>query len=92
MALITGNTYPVRVELAQLGGVWNKTLKGWNVPDEMAAEAQAIVDNAPASAPRSRSRYGRSARSTLTRFSSGAEIYTNVRGRCIDAPCCGCCS
>jgi len=31
-------------------------------------------------------------RSTVTRFSSGAEVFTNVKGRCEDAPCCGCCS
>jgi hypothetical protein len=30
--------------------------------------------------------------STYTRFSSGAEVFTNRRGRCEDAPCCGCCS
>lgn len=28
----------------------------------------------------------------FTRFSSGAEVYQNARGRCEDAPCCGCCS
>jgi hypothetical protein len=27
-----------------------------------------------------------------TRFNSGAVVYRNARGRCIDAPCCGCCS
>jgi hypothetical protein len=27
-----------------------------------------------------------------TRFSDGAVIYQNRRGRCEDAPCCGCCS
>lgn len=27
-----------------------------------------------------------------TRFNSGAEVYQNRRGRCEDAPCCGCCS
>ena len=35
-----------------------------------------------------RPRYG----SRYTRFSSGAEVFTNARGRCEDAPCCGCCS
>jgi hypothetical protein len=30
--------------------------------------------------------------SSYTRFSSGAEVYTNYNGRCEDAPCCGCCS
>ena len=33
-------------------------------------------------------RYG----STYTRFSSGAEVFTNRAGRCEDAPCCGCCT
>jgi hypothetical protein len=28
----------------------------------------------------------------VVRFSSGAVITQNRRGRCIDAPCCGCCS
>lgn len=37
---------------------------------------------------RKRPRY----QSTYTRFSSGAEVFTNKRGRCEDAPCCGCCS
>jgi hypothetical protein len=30
--------------------------------------------------------------SNYARFSSGAEWYQNKRGRCEDAPCCGCCS
>jgi hypothetical protein len=30
--------------------------------------------------------------SSVTRFNSGAEVYTNRNGRCEDAPCCGCCS
>ena len=30
--------------------------------------------------------------SHYARFSSGAEVFTNARGRCEDAPCCGCCS
>jgi hypothetical protein len=28
---------------------------------------------------------------TVTRFASGATVKQNKRGRCIDAPCCGCC-
>lgn len=27
----------------------------------------------------------------VTRFNSGAVSYRNARGRCEDAPCCGCC-
>ena len=29
---------------------------------------------------------------TVIRFSSGESITQNARGRCEDAPCCGCCS
>lgn len=90
MKTITGNTYPVRAELKALGGNWNRAQQGWDVPDEKAAQAQAMVDAAPASSGYGRRRGGY--RSTYTRFSSGAEVYTNKRGRCEDAPCCGCCS
>lgn len=31
-------------------------------------------------------------RAIVTRFNSGSTIYQNTRGRCEDAPCCGCCS
>tara|TARA_R110000868_G_scaffold207722_1_gene456706 strand:+ start:1379 stop:1642 length:264 start_codon:yes stop_codon:yes gene_type:complete len=87
MTYITGNTYPVKDALRALGGTWNGRAKAWIVPDDKASQARALVDSAPAAAPR-RARYG----STYTRFSSGAEVYTNRAGRCEDAPCCGCCS
>jgi hypothetical protein len=32
------------------------------------------------------------ARVIVTRFNSGGVVTQNSRGRCIDAPCCGCCS
>ena len=86
---ITGNTYPVREQMRALGGRWNRILNGWDVPAEVANQARAIVAVAGPSTYQPRvSRY----RSTYTRFSSGAEIYQNKRGRCEDAPCCGCCS
>ena len=38
-------------------------------------------------------RYGASsARVVTTRFAGGGTSYRNSRGRCEDAPCCGCCS
>lgn len=60
-------------------------------PDAYMEHAEAVetADGAPIGS------YGRPARrtrSTYTRFSSGAESYTNRAGRCEDAPCCGCCS
>ena len=91
MQLITGNTYPVKDQIKALGGKWNGTRKGWEVPDDVADAARALLDGAPgrrSSYPRRSSRYG----SSYTRFSSGAEVYTNRAGRCEDAPCCGCCS
>lgn len=86
--LITGNTYPVKDALRSMGGTWDKRAKGWYVPADRAADARALVTGAPV-APRYRSR---STGSSYTRFSSGAEVFTNKRGRCEDAPCCGCCS
>ncbi len=89
MALITGNTYPVKDAIKALGGRWNGTAKGWDVPEDKAAEARALVGEAGTE----RAIYGRARSvSRYTRFSSGAEVYTNRRGRCEDAPCCGCCS
>lgn len=35
---------------------------------------------------------GKGKRIVVSRFSSGEEVYQNSRGRCEDAPCCGCCS
>lgn len=83
--LITGNTYPVRAELRALGGEWDKGAQGWRVPADKAAAARELVARAP--------RGGRRARGggVSTRFSGGATVNRNRRGRCEDAPCCGCC-
>ncbi len=93
MQLITGNTYPVKEQIKALGGRWNADAQGWSVPDDQAEAARAIVQAAGPAQPRQgfgnqrRSRYA-----GYTRFNSGAESYRNPRGRCEDAPCCGCCS
>jgi len=55
MTLITGNTYPVRAQLAAMGGRWDATRKGWLVPDDRAAEARALL---PVPATRATSRPG----------------------------------
>lgn len=91
MKTITGNTYPVKERLKSLGARWNRDAQGWDVADEVAEEAQSIVDGAgPVQAREYRrgSRYG----SSYARFAGGAEWYQNKKGRCEDAPCCGCCS
>ena len=84
MKTITGNTYSVRAQLKALGGTWNPAAQGWNVPDERAEEARALVEAAGPDR--------RAPRSIVTRFSTGATIYRNPKGRCEDAPCCGCCT
>jgi hypothetical protein len=90
--LITGNTYPVKEQIKALGGRWNKACQGWDVPADQAAAARALVAGAGPSTFTPRASRWSGNRSTYTRFSSGAEVYTNRRGRCEDAPCCGCCS
>lgn len=47
MALISGNTFPVKDALKSLGGRWNADAKGWEVPDAKAVEARALVAGAP---------------------------------------------
>lgn len=91
MTTITGNTYPVKEQIKALGGTWNKAAQGWNVPDDKADQARALVASAGPSTftPRKTNRYQGS---HYARFSGGGEVYTNRRGRCEDAPCCGCCS
>lgn len=58
MTAITGNTFPVRVELRNMGGQWNAGLKAWMVPDEKADLARAAV----ASRGRGKSSRSRTAR------------------------------
>ena len=92
MQLITGNTYPVKDAIKSLGGTWNKAQQGWNVPDENAEAARQLVADSPSASPRASSRGRYRSVSNYTRFAGGGEVYTNRRGRCEDAPCCGCCS
>lgn len=98
MRFLKGNSYPVKEEIKAMGGKWNPRFKAWSVSDEKGDEAQALVDAqgestyVPSARARASRGNGRRYRSTYTRFSSGAESFTNKRGRCEDAPCCGCCS
>lgn len=92
MQLITGNTYPVKEKIKALGGTWNKAACGWNVPDEVADECRALVAGAPVSQARAPRRGSSRYQSRYARFAGGGEYYVNKRGRCEDAPCCGCCS
>lgn len=52
--LITGNTYPVKDQLREMGGKWRPAEKAWEVPADKAAEAQSLVNSAPKSTPRRR--------------------------------------
>jgi hypothetical protein len=65
-------------------------------------DADGLTTNKPLTGPwdkrtdireRTDHRFGSAApRVIATTFNSGATVYQNARGRCIDAPCCGCCS
>jgi hypothetical protein len=95
MQIITGNTYPVKEQLKALpgGARWNKAANGWEVADTDAEAARALVANAGPSTYTPRRQDGQSRyRSNYARFSGGGEWYQNKKGRCEDAPCCGCCS
>lgn len=45
--VITGNTYPVKEQLKELGGRWDPDLKGWSVPKASADYAYELVKHAP---------------------------------------------
>lgn len=49
---VAGNTYPVRNQLASLGGRWDAAAQAWTVPASKADEARAIVVAAGPRAPR----------------------------------------
>jgi len=87
--LVTGNTYPVKDSIKALGGRWDAAAKGWRVPADKAAQAQALVAGAPKSAPRaaSASSYRRAP------MGSGHGYATSMRGYssyCTDNEDCGC--
>jgi hypothetical protein len=82
MTTITGNTYPHRAALKSLGGRWNAAQKQWEMPDDTAEEAQALVN---------RRRPSDDYISYEIR-TSGGTFYRNKNGICEDAPCCGCCT
>lgn len=48
---VHGNTYPVKDKLRAIGGYWEPNKRMWFVPSDKKAEAEAIVGNAPKSAP-----------------------------------------
>lgn len=91
MTAITGNTYPVRNEMRAIGGQWDAANKAWLVPDDKAEYAKSLIPTGR-HGERAASRSGSRRVSNYARFNSGAVVYTNKRGRCEDAPCCGCCS
>lgn len=46
MVLVTGNTFPVKDKLKEMGGKWDPEAKGWRVPNHMKLAAQVLVGNA----------------------------------------------
>ncbi len=89
--VLTGNTYPHRRTLFELGGRWDGSRKAW-----VFTSAEAYAKAQDAIKARGGNSYQRKAprapRVNSYRFGSGAVMYRNAKGRCIDAPCCGCCT
>lgn len=69
-----------RIDCADADGLTtNQPLTG---PWDTRTDTRVLADH----------RIGAAAPSVIvTRFNSGATVSVNARGRCIDAPCCGCC-
>jgi hypothetical protein len=73
------------------GFSWSRRQKLWYAkesPDRLAL-CQSITASETSPAP---ARPQRTRRVISMQFASGAHAYQNSRGRCEDAPCCGCCS
>lgn len=49
--LVTGNTYPVKDAIKELGGKWDPGAKGWRVPAAKADAARALVAGAAPKGP-----------------------------------------
>jgi hypothetical protein len=93
--LITGDTYPHRAQLRAMGGEWDAGQKGWLLPEDQAGAARVLVAQGRrgrAAAAGSRWPYRRAgAEVNVVTFGDGQTFTRNRRGRCEDAPCCGCC-
>lgn len=70
---VSGNTYPVRDQLRELGGRWDAASKTWQVPASKAEAAHRVVASAPTAAPR-----------TYRRASNG--MCRGCRGPIVNAP------
>ncbi len=83
-------------------GYWDQAAKTVTCARIDCADADGLTRNEPLTGPWDRRtdtrvladrRIGDAAPSVITvRFNSGAVMTRNARGRCEDAPCCGCCS
>lgn len=79
--LVTGNTYPVKDSIKALGGRWDAANKGWRVPADKAAQAQALVSGAPKSAPRAGA--GRGSNWDATKFNGYGARRGGYRKACV---------
>lgn len=77
MIAITGNTFAVKEQLKALGGRWDATAKAWNVPDERAEEARALVAGA---APPARGRRARMAEAVTKAAEMPASCRMHTKG------------
>lgn len=74
---LLGDTYPVRDAIRGIGGKWDPDRRAWWVGAAKRAEAEALVQSAPASAPRDAGKDGLAADDRLL----GQVEYTGRSGR-----------
>lgn len=95
--VVIGNTYPAKDAIKAAGGIWDRSITGWLMPDQETTSA--LADHCaslpePVRRPRRPVRRGGGYRSHYRTASHGYTspgYHQNPRGRCEDAPCCGCC-
>ena len=86
MTLITGRTYPVKDQLKAMGARWNARAKAWEVQDELAPAARALVHGGT----RKPQGYYASMRDPRGLYSVDGRLIARASCGCEDYPCCGC--
>lgn len=76
-----------RIECARADGLTETMRHGFDGMVEVIRESSNRIGRVGAPAPV----HPNAVRTVTTRFNSGQSYTRNARGRCIDAPCCGCC-
>ena len=84
MTVISGNTYPARKVIKEMGFKWNPSNKTW-------VKYSDTFNNIDALASFDRIIINQSKDNGIVKDILDTRSYKQRYGRCEDAPCCGCC-